>query len=520
MRLLTGFIVASLIVAAIPAAADWSEDLDRLLVSSPGPARDALVERVAREAPGWAEVARRLESITFPDAPEAGTAVLRTTVCADSVGRPWVLVVPEGYDSAVPTPALMVLHGGVSRQDVIEDPLAFAGEDAFVALARARGWFAIVPFGQEGATWWDDVGMANIDHLLRVVKAEYNIDDDRVWMIGFSDGASAGFGYAMLDPTDYGAFVALNGHMGVASIDGGRATYAPNMAATPIYAVTTFDDALYPSARMRPAIEMARAAGADIFYRELPGTHDFPYAHDELPAIARFLERHPRDPFPSRIVWETGGGDFGRCDWFAIDRVGSGEPAPWYADHNVSLADETVTIGFHVDDTYEGGGVRVRSVVDDDYPARRMGLREGDIIVSGNGEVIADEDDLWTFKSHVRRGGVMELGILRSGEPVTLRASIPAEQYYFVFKREVPSAKAIVSFAANRIDIEASRVGALRVLVHPDMVDLDRNLTISVDGDVVYHQRVDPDVRFMISDFLENRDRSLIYVAEIPLSLE
>ena len=73
---------------------------------------------------------------------------------------------------------------------------------------------------------------------------------------------------------------------------------------------------------------------------------------------------------------------------------------------------------------------------------------------------------------------------------------------------------------ASRIDIEASRVGALRVLVHPDMVDLDRNLTISVDGDVVYHQRVDPDVRFMISDFLENRDRSLIYVAEIPLSLE
>ena len=56
--------------------------------------------------------------------------------------------------------------------------------------------------------------------------------------------------------------------------------------------------------------------------------------------MAAFLERHPRDPFPSEIVWEAGDSKFGLCRWFAIDGITTEEPAAWHVDHNVALVDD------------------------------------------------------------------------------------------------------------------------------------------------------------------------------------
>jgi poly(3-hydroxybutyrate) depolymerase len=520
MRVLV-IVFFSLLVAAPAAAgpADWQQAFDELLSAAPD-AQGALLAEVERAEPVWTDVVARIQAMSFPDASERGTAVLRTTVCEDGVERPWVIVIPADYDPGMPTPLLVVLHGGVSRTTIEEDPLAYVGEDEFGSLIRDRGWLALYPFGQVGATWWDEVGMANIRGLVRTVKREYNVDDDRVWMAGFSDGASAGFLHAMVAPDDYAAFVALNGHMGVGSLDGDLPLYAPNFSNTPVYAVTTFGDQLYPSARMRPTIAMAREAGGDIFYRELEGEHEFSYAGDELPRIGRFLERHPRDPFPSGIVWETAGPEFGRCRWFAIDRVTTDEPKAWHADHNAALVDEAVTIGFQPDDAFEGIGVRVASLAEGDYPAAAMGLEAGDIIVAGGGEPIATMDDLGAFKAGLKRGDTFELTVLRGEGKVTLDGKMPEPANYLLFKRDVPSGLARASCSANTIDVETSRVGAFRVFVHPDMVRLDRNLVIRANGETVFDGRVAPDVGFLLKNFLANRDRKLLYVAEIRVSLE
>ncbi len=509
--------VSVMIACGAGTASGWQEALDQLLLSPGGPEQDALLEDVVAADPDWQEVVHRIESLTFGGIEERGVPILRSTVCTDTVERPWVLLVPAAYDPATPTPLLVVLHGAASRPEVMDDPLGYVDENLFAGLALDTGWLAVFPFAQEGATWWDQVGMANIGDLVRTVKRECNVDDDRVWMAGFSDGASAAFLHAMVAPSDYAAFVALNGHMGVGSEDGDLPTYAPNMANTPTYAVTTLDDRLYPSERMRPAIDMARRAGGDILYRELRGEHDFAYADDELPRIARFLERHPRDPFPTRIVWEAAEGDFGRCRWFVIDRVTTDDAAEWHTDYNAILVNDRVTVGFHPDYDFEGVGVKVAGVVDDDYPARRMGLKEGDTIIAAGGKAIENVDDLNAFKEGVARGDDIELTVIRDGEEVVLHGEIPEPQNYFVFKRDVPSAAARVSFSANRIDLEGSRLGAFRVLVHPDMIRLEGNLTIRVNGETVYHAPVEPDVRFLLENFLEDRDRRLLYVAEVAI---
>lgn len=520
MRSLTLVAVLGVSLAcAVCQAAGWETKLDSLLQVPRGLEGDRLLSSIVLLDPPWRDVVARLEAITFPKA-GAGVVALREAACVDSVVRPWAVCVPSSYEPAVPTPLLVVLHGGVSRAETYDDPLAYAQESFFSEFGEERGWLVLFPFGQAGATWWDDIGMANIRDLVRLAKREYNVDDDRVWMGGFSDGASASFLHAMVAPNDYAAFLALNGHMGVGSLDGELPTYAPNLFNTPLYAVTTYADELYPSERMRPTIEMARRAGADIFYRELEGSHDAAYASSEAPLLARFLERHARDPFPSRIVWEAAEVRFGLCRWFAIDRVTIGEAAPWHVDFNSSLVDDRVTIGFMRDDSYEGIGVKVTNLVEGDYPAGRMGLESGDVVLAAGSMTIGDIDDLNDFKSTVKRGDPIELTVLRGGEKLTLRGVIPEPTNYYVFKRDRPSALARVSFSHNRVEIQSSRVGAFRILVHPDMIRLDRNLVVSVDGAVVYDAPVQADLAFLLRNFLENRDRVLVYVAEVKIELK
>jgi len=506
-----------MIAASSVGAADWESQLDELLAMPAGAERDARVAEVASALPGWQETGIYLKSISYPQV-EAGEFALDQAMCLDGVERPWVLYVPSSYDPEYSWPLYVKLHGGVSTPNLPDDPVAEEQDSPYISFGEQFGYLVLFPYGQAGATWWDEVGMANIANQLRIVKQRYNVDDDRVYMGGFSDGSSASFLHAMVAPTDYAAFVALNGHLGVGSLDGDLPTYAPNLANTPVYVTTTFDDELYPSRRMRPAIQMALDAGGDIFYRELPGTHSFDFADTELPRIADFLWRHPRDPFPHHIVWEAAEPEFGRCRWFSIDRVSVEDAADWHVDYNTVMVDEMIAIGFQPDSSFEGPGMKVASVVEG-YAADSLGLKEGDVIVKAGKMNIVDEEDLGEFKSGLHRGNPLSMTVIRDGQEITLDGNMPPPENYFIFKREKPSAKAVVDFAANHVDIQGSRLGAFSVYVHPGMFRLDEEVVVTVNGEEVYRELVEPNPAFMLQNYLNNRDRQQLYIAKISIEL-
>ncbi len=507
-----------LLLLGAAARAGWEEDLDRLTAAEPGAERDRLLGEIVKAKPDWRAVARKLANPSFPPAEAGEHVLLEKTRCADGKERPYAVVVPAGYDPSRPTPLLVVLHGGVSRPEILSRTKEYASGNALTRLAMARGWLALVPFGQKGAAWWDPVGIANIRHLVRTVKRRFDVDDDRVWLGGYSDGASAAFLLAMIRPTDYAAFLALSGHMGVGGAAGGIPTYPVNFANTPVYAATSFDDPLYPSARMRPMIEMALRAGGRLFYRELEGGHDFSYAETELPRCGDFLARHPRDPFPARIVWETARPEHGRCRWFQIDAVADGPSAPWHREWNLTLTDDRVSIGFFPDRDFAGEGVKVKSVRKETFAAA-CGLKAGDVVVAMNGNPVPGPAALSAEKGKVKRGDPVTLTVLRNGKKVKLTGQLPPVRRYPLFRHDTPSAAARVLFAGNRIEVEGSRLRAFRVFVHPDMIRLDRPLVIRVDGRTVFEKRVEPDLRFLLANFLAERDRKLLYVAEIRVEV-
>lgn len=521
--LLTFFVLLSVSAAA----GEWRQQLKTLVdrgysqVASAGASLmnvdSSEIKSLCEKIPDWQSLAAELQNRTFRQPEKRGDLELNSFTGIDGKTRPWVLYVPETYWHKRSTPMIVVLHGGVSRAEISEDPVGWASESAFLTLARQNGWVAVFPFGQGGATWWDEVGMSNICRQIQLVKENYNIDDDRVYLAGFSDGASAGFLHAMVAPDNFAAIVALNGHIGVGSLDGKLPTYANNMANTPIYTVTTDQDGLYPTAMMSRTIEMARKAGANIFYRQLPGTHRFDYAETELPIINRFLDRNPRNPLPVSIAWETGLAGFGRCRWLEISRVLPVEAEPWHVDHNLAMLSDRITIGFMPENASDG--IKVGKVLEDTYAAK-IGLVAGDIIVGINGAAVADTDQLDLAKEKVKRGDQFDITVKRGNEKVELKGQLPEPEVYNLFMRNAPSAAIIADQIGNRVAIKGSRVGRFSILVNPDQFNLAEKVVISYNGTVVFNDLVKPDLNFMLENYLAHRDRKMLPVARLQISLQ
>jgi len=494
----------------------WLAQFDSLIQTPQGPEQELLITGIATARPAWQDVIAKIESVPFPDTAK-GLAIRRYNPCSDSESRPWVFYIPSSYDPKIPTPILIVLHDSVSCPYIMPDPKGWAEKTEYVTLAEKRGWFVLFPMGQAGASWWDNVGMTNIKALVRRVKTNFNIDDNRVYLGGFSDGGSAGFLFAMTMPTDFAAFVSLNGSMGVGSEDGGFSTYATNMANTYIYVTSADRDRYYPTSQMERAIAMAEKAGANILYHRLQGEHISSAAQIQYPAIFDYLEQHPRNSLPDTIIWETAVKGFGVCRWLAIDEVTVDEPAPWYVDYNIALVDSSITLGIVPADTFSGYGVMVAGVVDGSFAEKRLHLQNGDIIIRANDQNISILDDLNKFDLSLKHGDRVAIRIKRSINELVMVSRIPPPRNYLLFKRELPSAVAIATYKDNRFDIQGSRVGAFRILINPDMIDLNKNVVVMFNGKKIFDERVGPDIAYILRYYVANRDRKLIFVNEVSL---
>lgn len=496
----------------------WQDELFECLLMPDEASAGSYLGKVLEASPDWSEVARFIQKIPYHSM-SAGKLELKFNDCTDGKKRPWVVYIPGKYDPAKETPLLIVLHGGVSRKDLKEDPLKYASENEFVKVAEEEGWFLLFPFGQSGATWWDAVGMANIRSQILSVKRDYNIDEDRIWIEGFSDGASAAFLYAMINSTPYAAFIALNGHMGVGSLDAKLDTYASNFVNTNIYAVTSDEDGLYPTGKMRKTLDMAISAGGNILYRTLSGDHSFSYAQTEIPRIVTYLKRTTRDPHPTRLIVESSTRQFGRCKWLQINSISLDGRKDWHVDHNTALSDSRITIGFFPDQEYRGEGIKIGGLAEGDTLASGCGLKTGDILVRAGTVDILKMDDLDRWKGTVKRGDGVSFTVKRGEMTLEVSGQIPETQNYYIFTRTAPSGRIDAVFSGNTFLVATSRVSSFSLFIHPDQVNLDKKIEVIVDGELKFCDFIKPDLGFMISNYLEHRDRKLMYVARLDINL-
>ena len=251
-----------------------------------------------------------------------------------NVAHPYTIIIPEDYDPARAYPVRVQLHGGVGG------PMRPGrGGDAAERIPGTRPEIYVLPNSWEQSMWWQQSQAANVAAILDRLKRTYNVDENRVYVTGISDGGTGAYFFAFREPTAFASFLPLNGQMLVLSnpstrVDGDL--YPGNAVNRPFFAVNGGRDPLYPAVGVRPYLEHLQELGTEVvFHVQEQAEHNTRWWPQERAAFEAFLADHPRNPFRDRLSWETERTDrYNRVDWLVIDRLGTVEGETEFAENN------------------------------------------------------------------------------------------------------------------------------------------------------------------------------------------
>ncbi|RFS20477.1 hypothetical protein DVR12_18075 [Chitinophaga silvatica] len=146
--------------------------------------------------------------VPFQKASE-GFALYFTKV--DELEVPYIVYVPKGYNPATSYPAIVFLHGGVvsvneffyKSSDVRKEPIFSIGEQ-FQSII-------IYPFAKKDFGWVNqEKAFENVFTVVRMVEAKYNVNKERIYLGGMSNGGTAAFWFASQKETPFRAFYAFS----------------------------------------------------------------------------------------------------------------------------------------------------------------------------------------------------------------------------------------------------------------------------------------------------------------------
>lgn len=237
----------------------------------------------------------------------------------------YVFLVPEDYDPEKKYRVAFYLHGGVNRMEAWRK-----GDPWWRRFDRSYGpdQISVFPSSWRGSLWWQSSQIENLEAILNRIKRDYNVDENRVYLFGVSDGGTGAYYHAAKAPTPWAAIFAFLGHPGVlespaTGVDG--ELFVDNLSNRPFFVVNGEKDELYPISRVKPYLDAFTKAGVEIVFHPQPGGHNTRWWNGEQQAIDDFLSGHPRNPLPDRLVWEAERTDrFARIEWLVIEEL---EPA-------------------------------------------------------------------------------------------------------------------------------------------------------------------------------------------------
>jgi poly(3-hydroxybutyrate) depolymerase len=234
---------------------------------------------------------------------------------------PYWLVVPASYDPAKRWQVRFQLHGGVMRGDN-----TLRG-DGTVRLAGAEQIY-VMPAGWSDAPWWSDQQVASLRAILEDIERDYNVDENRVYLSGVSDGGTGTYFIASRDTTPYAAFLPLNGYVLVLrspELELRAPVFLNNLRNKPFLIVNGGRDPLYPTAQVEPSIAHLNDGGVRITYLPQPEAgHDTSWWLTVKDTFEQFARSHPRAPLPDTLTWEVSETrTWNRAHWLVIDALGA-----------------------------------------------------------------------------------------------------------------------------------------------------------------------------------------------------
>lgn len=358
--------------------------------------------------------------------------------------------VPESYEPEQPTGLIVFMHGGgnATSRRAPRVFMSLPGEDGpdsyqLGDVFAATGMIAVgpsAPWDEETSHRWC---VRECDEYLTDVivecKSRFNIDPDRVFLIGHSMGGFGAYHHAQRQPDRFAAVVANAGSWTLA--------HWPAMRGTRLCIIHGIYDAR-PKLRWHYTdIEYARVTnrlldeyGLDHVYLEHNGEHAVRFARDKIAGFFESARDLRRDPYYPHVTLATPLGF-----------------RPYYrspVEHNRWLSlNETTEGELEYDELVPSDG--------DDFDAWRLEYRKGQ-----------------------RQG-----------------ASIDA-----------------INRGNNLIEVTTRNVARFTVWLHPRMVDINKPLTISINGEPCVIGDLQPSLMTALESYRRRRDWALIYPMKVELA--
>ncbi|WP_121808027.1 dienelactone hydrolase family protein [Mucilaginibacter kameinonensis] len=259
---------------------------------------------------------------------------------------PFRVFVPANYNNKHKSACILLLHGAVGRMTFADiDSLDKFNDDILFNIISKQGYIVIRPVADERTKKFSwvvntfDREAANpvyntLNKLTTSVKTMLNIDDNKVFAVGHSDGSDGSVGLAVYTPNQFAGIIAYNSMLNNTFA---RDFYIRNIVNTPLYLVHSELDDLRPVQETRLIVEALRKIDRQLAYKEYAGyQHYDKHLDKELPLIPRFVDSVNRKTFKDSIYWELNSTNiYNSCSWLKVTGVDTELPAaPWHKPFN------------------------------------------------------------------------------------------------------------------------------------------------------------------------------------------
>lgn len=260
----------------------------------------------------------------------------------DSLSTAYFVSLPENYNPKKKYPLLFFLHGAVQSNGFVEyvDEGILEGWNRFYTkYASQYGVIMVYLQGSRKYNWMaPDDGFFMVPTVVKEIKRSINVDDNKVFITGHSNGATGSFSYLMKQQSPFAGFYGFNTQPKVRT--GG--TFLKNIANRSYFNVSTDEDYYFPpnaNDTLNVIMKMLNADYQDHRFNGFP--HWFPQFDESEPVYRDLfldISKRSRNPYHPDIYWECDDVKYGRADWIQINKLDTAAiPAEWHKQINFNI---------------------------------------------------------------------------------------------------------------------------------------------------------------------------------------
>lgn len=201
--------------------------------------------------------------------------------------------VPQQEPPASGYPAIVAIHGrGSNAGDLIELAPYFGADwltitpQAPLELGFGYHWYEVLQVGDPEPQGFDQ-SIELLRQFIDKLPSAYQVDPQRIFLMGFSQGAVMSFALGLTEPERYAGIVAMSGYIARQTQ---RQAERERLAKLPVLITHGTRDSVIPVSFGREAREWLGGTPAQLAYHEYPMGHQVSEA--SLNDVVHWLHQH------------------------------------------------------------------------------------------------------------------------------------------------------------------------------------------------------------------------------------